>query len=155
MDMSYFPPDYPQLKMSGKALGDPVIRIIYSRPHKNHRKILGDVVQLNVPWRLGANEATEIEFFRDVTIQNKRIAAGRYVLYAIPGAEKWELILNSDLFTWGLHINRQNDLYSFSVPARLTSVPMEVFSMQFGKTATGAELSIAWDTVLVTLPIDF
>jgi len=155
MDMSYFPPDYPQLKMGGKAKGEPVIRLIYSRPHKDHRKIYGDVVQLNTPWRLGANEATEIEFFRDVTIQNKRVAAGRYVLYAIPGNEKWNLILNSDLFTWGLRINRDKDLYSFSVPARLTSVPMEIFSMQFGKTATGAELSIAWDTVLVTLPINF
>ena len=70
MDMSYFPPEYPQLKMGGKAKGDPVIRIIYSRPHKDHRKILGDVVQLNAPWRLGANEATEIEFFRDVVIPN-------------------------------------------------------------------------------------
>jgi hypothetical protein len=155
MDMSYFPPDYPQLKMGGKAKGEPVIRIIYSRPHKDHRKILGDVVQLNVPWRLGANEATEIEFFRDVTIQNKRIAKGRYVLYAIPGNEKWQLILNNDLFTWGLHINRGNDLFSFSVPVRHTSVPMEVFSIQFGKSADGAELSIAWDTFLVALPINF
>ena len=155
MDMSYFPPEYPQLKMAGKAKGDPVIRIIYSRPHKDQRKILGEVVQINQPWRLGANEATEIEFFRDVIILNKPVAAGRYVLYAVPGSDKWQLILNGDLFTWGLRIDKSKDLFSFSVPVRRTSVPMEIFSMQFGKTATGAELTIAWDTLLVSLPITF
>ncbi|HSB91810.1 MAG TPA: DUF2911 domain-containing protein [Flavitalea sp.] len=155
MDMSYFPPEYPQLKMAGKAKGGPVIRVIYSRPHKAQRKILGEVVQVNEPWRLGANEATEIEFFRDVTILNKRVPAGRYILYAIPGEDKWQLILNGDLFTWGLHIDKSKDLYSFPVPVRRTSVPMEVFSIQFGKTAKGCELTIAWDTMLVSLPIDF
>jgi hypothetical protein len=155
MDMSYFPPEYPQLKMGGNAKGDPVMRVIYSRPHKDQRKIIGDVVQMNVPWRLGANEATEIEFFRDVTIQGRHLAAGRYVLYAIPGDANWQLVLNNDLFTWGLRINRSKDLYSFSVPVRRTSVPMEIFSMQFGKTATGAELTIAWDTILLSLPITF
>jgi hypothetical protein len=155
MDMSYFPPDYPQLKMAGKAKGDPVARIIYSRPHKDMRTILGDVVQYDTPWRLGANEATEIEFFREVTIQNKKVPAGRYVLYAIPGKEQWQLILNGDLFTWGLNINRQKDLFKFAVPVRRTSIPMQILSMQFGKTASGAELTVAWDTILVSLPINF
>ena len=152
--MSYFPPEYPQLKMAGKAKSGPVIRVIYSRPHKDQRKILGDVVQVNQPWRLGANEATEIEFFRDVRIQNQAVAAGRYVLYAVPGKESWQLILNGDLFTWGLRIDKSKDLFTFTVPVRRTSIPMEIFSMQFGKTASGAELTIAWDTLLVSLPID-
>lgn len=155
MDMSYFPQDYPQLKMAGKAKGEPVVRVIYSRPHKDLRTIFGDVVQYDAPWRLGANEATEIEFFRNVSIHGKTIPAGRYVLYAIPGKEQWQLIFNSDLFTWGLRINQQKDLYKFTVPARRTSIPMQIFSMQFGKTAEGAELTIAWDTVLVSLPINF
>lgn len=153
--MSYFPPDYPQLKMAGKISGDPVIRLIYSRPHKDGRDIFGDVVKFGNPWRLGANEATEIEFFRTVTIQKKKVPKGRYVLYAIPGAEKWQLILNGDLYTWGLKIDRKKDLYSFSVPSRKTAVAMDIFSMQFGQTATGAELTIAWDKTMLALPIEF
>src|SRR5688500_2914079 len=68
MDMSYYPVDYPKLKMTG-AVADPLIaRVIYSRPQKNGRTVFGDLIKFGSVWRLGANEATEIEFFRDVVI---------------------------------------------------------------------------------------
>ncbi len=54
---------------------------------------------------LGANEATEIEFFRDVVIDQQKVEKGRYVLYFIPYEDKWTLVLNNDLFTWGLKID--------------------------------------------------
>jgi hypothetical protein len=63
MDMVYFPTDYPLLKMAGKTTASPLMRIIYSRPQKQGRQIFGGLVQYDMPWRLGANEATEIEFF--------------------------------------------------------------------------------------------
>jgi hypothetical protein len=40
-----------------------VARLIYSRPTKNGRVIFGDLLEYGKVWRLGANEATEIEFF--------------------------------------------------------------------------------------------
>ena len=64
MDMSYCPANYPLLKMSGKAKDLPAIRVIYGRPLKNNRPIFGGIIQYNEMWRLGANEATEIEFFK-------------------------------------------------------------------------------------------
>ena len=45
MDITYFPEDFPVLKMSGKATGDPVARLIYSRPSKDGRVIFGNVVK--------------------------------------------------------------------------------------------------------------
>jgi hypothetical protein len=41
MDMSYWPINYPYLKLSGKAKAMPVARIIYSRPLKEGRTIFG------------------------------------------------------------------------------------------------------------------
>ena len=79
MDMSYFPVNYPKLKMAKLVSQPPVMRLIYSRPHLQGRELFHDVLRYGEYWRLGANEATEIEFFRDVTIQNKRIHPGRYV----------------------------------------------------------------------------
>src|ERR1700744_3733276 len=35
MDMSYFPVNYSQKKMSHDVMGPPVMRVIYSRPQKN------------------------------------------------------------------------------------------------------------------------
>ena len=37
-------------------------RVVYSRPKKEGRTIFGGLVEYGQVWRLGANEATEIEF---------------------------------------------------------------------------------------------
>ena len=84
MDISYYPTDYPLQKMAGKAAPLPVMRIIYSRPHRQGRKIFGSLVKYGERWRLGANEATEMELFIPVTIQGKTIPKGKYILYCIP-----------------------------------------------------------------------
>ncbi len=84
MDMSYWPANYPILKMSGKAKDVPVARVIYGRPLKNGRDIFGGIIKYNELWRLGANEASEIEFFKNVKIDGKAIPKGRYTLYCIP-----------------------------------------------------------------------
>ena len=101
MDMSYFPINYPILKIQNKITSPLVMRVIYSRPQVNGRKIFGGLQEYGEVWRLGANEATEIEFFKDVEINRKKIKKGRYTLYAIPYADKWTLIVNKDTDTWG------------------------------------------------------
>lgn len=155
MDMSYYPVDYPKLKMA-KNVQEPLLaRVIYSRPQKSGRIIFGDVLKYGNVWRLGANEATEIEFFKDVNIDNQKIDKGRYVLYCIPYENKWTLVLNNDLFTWGLKIDSTKDLYKFTVPINKTKYPFEVFSMEFEKTGKGAQLVMEWDSVQAKLPISF
>jgi len=64
MDMSYYPVGYPILKIQDKATEPMVMRLIYSRPQLNGRKIFGELQEYGKVWRLGANEATEIEFFK-------------------------------------------------------------------------------------------
>ena len=96
MDISYFPVNYPQLKMTGQDKNPPIARVIYSRPFKDGRKIFGFLQKYGEVWRMGANEATEIEFFRDITIYGKKVATGRYILYCIPYENKWTIILNND-----------------------------------------------------------
>ncbi|HNL82614.1 MAG TPA: hypothetical protein PKG56_04420, partial [Chitinophagaceae bacterium] len=41
MDISYFPKDYPLMKMNGKSKDLPIARVIYSRPMKKGREIFG------------------------------------------------------------------------------------------------------------------
>jgi hypothetical protein len=116
MDMVYFPTDYPLLKMTGKTTTLPLMRIIYSRPQKQGRQIFGGLVQYDMPWRLGANESTEIEFFSAATVAGKTVKPGRYILYCIPQETKWTFVLNSNLYSWGLEQTRQMDLMQFEVP---------------------------------------
>ncbi|RYZ18995.1 MAG: DUF2911 domain-containing protein, partial [Sphingobacteriales bacterium] len=153
MDMSYYPVEYTKEKMIGQPSEPLVARVIYSRPKKDNRAIFGDVLKYGAPWRLGANEASEIEFFSDVTINNQKVSKGRYVIYCIPYEEKWQIRLNNDLFTWGLKIDATKDAYNFDVPVKKAPVTFERFTMEFAKAAKGMELHIAWDTLYASVPI--
>lgn len=84
MDMSYFPVHYPLKKLAGKMVTPPVMRVIYSRPHLQGRALFNGILKYNEPWRLGANEATELDVFKTVTLGSRKIAPGRYTLYVIP-----------------------------------------------------------------------
>ena len=154
MDMCYCPDNYPVLKISEKAAAAPFVRVIYGRPVKNGRSIFGELVEYGKVWRLGANEATEIEFYKDVTIDDKKIKKGRYTLYAIPDQSNWTIIINKDTDTWGaFKYDSANDVARIAVPVKNTNSPVETLSMKFIKTDTGFNLVIAWDTVEVMLPI--
>lgn len=162
MDISYFPEDYPKQKMVTPNMANPVARVIYSRPQKNGRTIFadssitGNIIQYyGHEWRLGANEATEIEFFKEVTINGKKIAAGRYIIYCIPYADKWKIIINENLYSWGLHIDKAKDLAEMDIPVIKNNVQIEYFTMLFQKSTAGCNLVMAWGDVKVVLPINF
>lgn len=155
VDISYFPVDYPVKRMSHQGADLPLARVIYSRPHRQNRTIFGTLLKYGEPWRMGANEATEIEFFKEVTIQNKRVPRGRYVLYGIPQKDKWTVVFNSNVYSWGLRQDPQNDLYRFEIPVDKTPANVEFFTMMFEPTAPGANLLMAWDNVVARLPIAF
>ena len=154
LDVVYFPMEYPKLKMIGSIKIPPVFRVFYSRPQKSGRQIFGGVVKFGERWRLGANEATEIEFFQDVTIQGTKVRKGNYILYCIPQTTEWTLILNGDLYSWGLKIDEAKDIFKFTVPVIKAARPIEEFTMETDTTNTGANLWIGWDDTRVALPVD-
>ena len=156
MDMVYFPTDYPLLKMAGKTSAPPLMRIIYSRPQKQGRPIFGGLVKYDVPWRLGANESTEIEFFSAATVAGKTVKAGRYILYCIPQETKWIFVLNSNLYSWGLEQNKLKDLMQFEVPVEKTNLAIEYFTIACEKKSEkSTALIFLWDDVKAKLPISF
>ena len=156
MDMVYFPADYPLLKMAGKTSVPPLMRIIYSRPQKQGRPIFGGLVKYDTPWRLGANEATEIEFFSAATVAGKSVKAGRYILYCIPQKTKWTFVLNSNLYSWGLEQNKLKDLMQFEVPVEKTNLAIEYFTIACEKKSEkSAALIFLWDDVKTKLSVSF
>jgi hypothetical protein len=156
MDMVYYPANYPVLKIQDKATEPLVTRVIYSRPLKEGRTIFGGLVEYGKVWRLGANEATEIEVYRDVKIKDRKLAKGRYTLYAIPTATQWTIIFNKDTDIWGaFKYDEKKDALRVDVPVQKSGAVAEVFSIQFSKSTTGADMVVAWDEAVVTLPINF
>ena len=107
-------------------------------------------------WRLGANEATEIDCYKDIKIGNTRIKKGKYTMYAIPEPDKWTIIINKDNDVWGsFAYDKQKDILRTTVKTEKTETPVEMFSMLFKKTTSGAELLMAWEDTEVALPISF
>lgn len=155
MDMAYFPVEYPKMKMANANIQPPIARVIFSRPQKGGRTIFGEVVKYGSTWRMGANEATEIEFFKDVIISGKTVPKGRYVIYAIPFEKEWTIILNNDLYIWGLKIDSTKDAFKFNIPIARTNFPFEVFTMEFAPSENGMQLVMEWDSVRAILPIKY
>lgn len=79
----------------------PTMKIVYGRPLKNGRTIFGGIIPYDKVWRTGANEATEITFYKDVVFGGQAVKAGTYSLFTIPGKKEWTFILNKDLDIWG------------------------------------------------------
>src|SRR6188474_1586601 len=130
MDMCYYPNNYPVLKIQDKITEPAVARVIYSRPQKNGRLIFGELVEYGKVWRLGANEATEIEFYKDVKIGGKKVPKGRYTLYAIVSENVWTMILNKDTDTWGaFKYDSKKDVLRTDVAVQKTDEVVESMSM--------------------------
>ena len=156
LDVCYYPGNYPLLKMQGNATEPLAVRVIYSRPKKEGRSVFGGLVAYGQVWRLGANEATEIEFYKPVTIGGKKIAAGRYTLYALVNEKTWTFIVNKENDIWGaFKYDAAKDVVRTEVPVEQTTDTVEYLSMIFSKTNDAVNLVVAWENTKVALPINF
>lgn len=154
MDMSYYPVGFPLLKVGDKVTEPLLARVIYSRPQKNGRIVFGEMLEYGKVWRLGANEATELEFYQNVKIGNTKLKKGRYTLYCIPIVDKWTLIVNKETDTWGsFKYDEKKDAVRIDLPVEKMETPVEALTIVFEKGAKNPNLVIAWDNVKVTLPI--
>lgn len=154
MDMAYFPNNFAHDRKAGEKA---VIRVIYSRPQKNGREIFGKLVPFDKVWRTGANEATEIKFYEDVELAGKKVKAGTYSLFTIPGEKEWTIILNSDADYWGAYsYNEKNDVVRVSAPATQLNTEVENFTIQFDKKGDRqGVMKLAWDKTVVEVPFTF
>ncbi len=129
-------------------------RVIYSRPQKKSRKIFGKLVEYGKVWRTGANEATEITLYHDMSIGEKKVPAGTYTLYTVPGETEWTIILNKDINVWGAYnYDESKDVARVVVPVKSAAAPIEAFSMTFLAVENGAKLMMGWDEVYVEIPL--
>jgi len=131
------------------------IELIYCSPFKKDRLIFGDsaagaLVPYGKYWRLGANEATEITFNKDVTFMGNPVKAGSYRMYAVPTDTVWTISLNSELGKWGFdEPNYELDVVKVNVPVVPSSTVTEQFKISFAE----ASMNIDWDKVHLSVPI--
>src|SRR5690606_5167419 len=68
-------PNFPKIDASPMDLAiyrdaneEALARVIYSRPQKRDREVFGKLVPYGQVWRTGANEATELTLYKDMTV---------------------------------------------------------------------------------------
>lgn len=139
-----------------QAVGLTKVTVEYSRPSAKGRAIFGDLVPYDKVWRTGANKITVIKFDDAVTLNGRRIAAGSYGWYTIPGQYEWTIALNTDDKQWGAYeYDEKKDVLRLSVmPERLT-VPEEHLTIEFDNfTPTGADVVLRWERTAVRFRVE-
>ncbi|RAV30493.1 DUF2911 domain-containing protein [Sinomicrobium soli] len=132
----------------------PIAKVVYGRPQKKGRPVFGTLVPFDKVWRTGANEATEITFFKDVVFGDVEVAAGTYTLYSIPGVKEWTVILNKATDVWGAFDYKEaNDVARTTVPVSSGKEDLEAFSITFEPGENGADLYLGWATTRIKVPI--
>ncbi len=126
-----------------------IAKVIYSRPQLKGRA-LSSLAPNGKVWRTGANEASEITFFNDVTFGGKNIKAGTYTLFTIPGNDEWTIIINSDVNTWGAYsYNQSNDVARVSAKVTQGDKSLEAFSIAFNN----GYMHLGWGKTRVAVAI--
>ncbi len=135
------------------------VKVEYSRPYKKGRVIFGEVsdtplLSYGQYWRLGANASTDITFSKNVTFGGKPVAAGTYRMYAVPGADSFEISLNSEPGISAAHNepDYSKDVVKVNIPVQSTG-ETEQLTISFNDSAQGINMDIKWDKILLTVPI--
>ena len=131
------------------------IELSYSRPNAKGRSVIGGLVPFGKVWRTGANQATTINFGDEVTIGDKKIAAGKYGLLSIPDKDNWVLIITKQLDATSPDAYKQeSDIVRVNVKPVMLNNKVETFTMQFTNVkASTCDLNLQWENTSVTLPI--
>jgi len=143
------------------------ITIQYSRPGVKGRKIWGEVVPFGMapanqesggkpfPWRAGANENTTIELSKDVLIEGKKLAAGKYGIHMIPSEKEWIIIFSKNSSGWGsFSYDQKEDALRVTVTP-VKAPHMEWLTYGFDALAgTSATAFLHWESLKVPFKIE-
>jgi len=123
------------------------ITLTYARPNVKGRKIFGGMEPYGTVWRTGANSATVIKFTDDVIIDGKKLPAGEYGLFSIPGVDVWTIILNKTAKQWGAYSYKEtDDVLRFNVKTDKLKDLTETMTLDFvNVTPTTADLQMKWE----------
>ncbi len=144
MDVAAFPSSY--------KISDKIVKVTYSRPQLNGRDLM-KLAPAEKIWRIGANEAAEITFYKNVIFGGKALKAGTYSLFTIPSVSgDWTVIINSARNVWGSYYYKQDqDVIRVSGKTSKSDENIEAFSMMFDKDMT---LKMGWGMTVISVPIE-
>ncbi|MDP4601269.1 MAG: DUF2911 domain-containing protein [Polaribacter sp.] len=145
MDAAAFPSNWRE--------ADKLVKVVYSRPQLKGRT-LDKLAPNDKVWRTGANEATEITFYKNVVFGGKEVAAGTYTLFTIPTNEDWTVILSKQKNVWGSYFyDEKDDVVRVKGIVTNSDEPIEAFSIVFEGENNEAIMYFGWGNKIVSVPV--
>lgn len=132
------------------------IHIDYSAPSVRDRVIFGGLVGYNTVWQAGAHKATWIETDKDLVIEGKKLKAGKYGFFVIPGQDKWEVMFNS---RWDQHgkddYNETENMLSLQVSPEELDETQELLTYEINELGDKeGEIVLTWEKVKIKVPFE-
>lgn len=162
-----------------QRIGVTDVTISYSRPGVKSRKIWGDaptgsaantatlddarsrpkdavIVPYGHVWRAGANEATQFVVTDDVFVNGQPLKAGKYSLHALPGAEEWTIIVNSDAGQWGsFSYDEKKDVLRVKAKPETVADNQEWLSYSVEPiNENSAQINLRWEKLRVPFTVE-
>ncbi len=138
----------------GQTVGLTDIEIDYHRPAVNKRKVWGELVPYNDPWRAGANENTTITFSSPVTVGGKPLPAGTYGIHMIPTEKDWTVALSHVATAWGsFSYDPKEDAARFTVTPRPAEFQERLQYRFENPTDDSTTAVLSWEKLEVPIPI--
>ncbi|QPH41243.1 DUF2911 domain-containing protein [Pedobacter endophyticus] len=144
------PKPSPAATATGKVKGA-TITINYSSPAVKGRKIWGGLEAYDKVWRAGANEATTFETDKDIMVEGKALAAGKYSFFLIPKESgTWTAIFNKEPKQWGAYkYEESKDALRVDVKTK----PLKATQERLVYKITKSGFSLDWDKISVPVTI--
>jgi len=140
-------------------VNDLKLKVTYNRPFKREREIFGALVPYDKVWRTGANEATTFSTNKNLMIKGIYLPKGDYTLWTKPQDTAWQVFFNSKQYPWGVNElmepmrEPQYDIVDITVPSETLNTTVEQFTIAFDNTTGQLNLTMAWDTTKIAVPL--
>lgn len=122
------------------------ITIDYGRPSLKGRDIFS-MVQPGMVWRLGMNQATNIESTGDLLVAGKEVKAGKYTLWAKKtGPDSWTLAFHPKTGVWGQPELKEGYIAELPLKTEKVGDSAEQLTITLADNKGKAGINIHWGT---------
>lgn len=140
--------------MAVGLIGGDSVKISYHSPGVRNRIIWGGLVPFGEVWVTGAHDATTITVDKPFAIGGKKIPAGKYAFFTIPGKDSWTVIINKQ---WKQHLateyDEKQDLVRVKVkPKKNGHTERLQYFVEGGKGNEG-KIAVAWEKLKIEVPL--
>jgi len=122
-------------------VGSTRVSIEWGAPQKRGREIWGELVKWDEEWTPGSDESPTITTDGPITIGGIQVPTGDHTFFALPSANKFELIISKDVGQF--HTQHDASKHLGRVEMTLTTLPDSVEGLTYA--IEGGMLKLKWD----------